>query len=164
MSSLHMNCYTHSKRNVDGGGLKLDMSKAYDRIEWPYLMKVMEAMGFSLDFCYLIFQCVSTVSFSVLLNGSPMGHIVPSRGLRQGDPLSPYLFILCAEGLSRILQREAEAQHLQGIKVARRPISHLLFADDCFLFCRASLLDARTMKDLLLEYERGNCVPRKRSI
>ena len=80
------------------------MSKAYDRIEWDFLKNIMIKMGFSLKWVDLIMLCVSTVRYFVVHNGHELGPIVPGRDLRQGDPLSPYLFILCAEGLSALIR------------------------------------------------------------
>ena len=83
--------------------MKLDMSKAYDRVERKFLIKIIEKMGFCEKWVSLIFECISTVSYSILVNKEPNRDIRPSRGIRQGNPLSPYLFLLCSEGLNRML-------------------------------------------------------------
>ena len=78
--------------------LKLDMSKAYDRVEWEFLEKIMHHLGLDEKMIQIIMACMKTISYSVLLNGQPVGNIKPSKVLRQVDPLSPYLFLLCASG------------------------------------------------------------------
>lgn len=119
--------------------LKLDMSKAYECVEWSYLEKVMTMLGFHPTFDSLIMACVTTATFSVLINGYPRGHIVPTRGLCQEDLLSSYIFLLCTEGLISTLQGGDRANRLQVLKICRGApeINHLLFANDCVLFCKA---------------------------
>ena len=100
--------------------LKLDMSKAYDRVEWGGLEQIMNRMGFHPKWVNIIMQCISSVTYSIRINGVPYGLITPTRGLRQGDPLSPYLFLLCVEGLSSLIKRAALEQRVHGISICRR--------------------------------------------
>lgn len=98
----------------------------------------------------------SGVSFSLLLNGSPFGFFHPQRGLRQGDPLSPFLFTLVTEALSHLIKREEDKGSIHGIKIARvaPPISHLLFANDAMLLYRANNFEASTLKSCVQKYAR----------
>jgi ribonuclease HI len=103
-------------------------------------------------------MCVESVDYSVLVNGEQVGPVIPGRGLRQGDPLSPYLFILCAEGLSSLIGRAESTGDLTGTSICRGapPVTHLLFADDCFLFFKACERQAQTMKNILQLYEKAS--------
>ena len=113
--------------------LKMDMSKAYDRVEWLFLEKILLKMGFQALWVALIMECISTVSYSILVNGESKGIITPSRGLRQGDPLSPFLFLFCVEGLDAILRKSAREGEIEGFSLCRNgpKLTHLFFADDC---------------------------------
>ena len=97
--------------------LKLNMSKAYDRVEWVFLEKIMAKMGFSSRWISLISMCIRFVTYSILLNGQPHGLISPQRGLRQGDPLSPYLFMLVIEGLHGLLRKDENEGNLRGVSL-----------------------------------------------
>ncbi|XP_019184658.1 PREDICTED: uncharacterized protein LOC109179616 [Ipomoea nil] len=131
------------------------MAKAYDRMEWSFVSDMLVGLGFDAKWIQLIMLCIQTVRYKVLVNGRPTEEIVPTRGLRQGDPLSPYLFIICAEGLSLLLQDSQSKWLIHGCRVARGapPISHLFFADDSLLFFKANLQEAMEVKRCLGVYE-----------
>lgn len=124
-----MNWIRNNRKPKTGyAALKLDMSKAYDKVEWSFIVNMLR-LGFAAKWVQLIMKCVTSVSYSVRINHSLYGSISPSRGLRQGDPLSPYLFLLCAQGLSSIISKAVERKLIRGVKVATScpPISHLFF-------------------------------------
>nr|XP_023927486.1 uncharacterized protein LOC112038880 [Quercus suber] len=134
--------------------LKLDMSKAYDRVEWSFLDFLLRKMGFHSRWVDLMMECITTVSYSILINGEPSQTIHPSRGLRQGDPLSPYLFLLCTEGLHGLISKAATSGDIRGISICRNGprLTHLFFADDSLIFCRASVQDCTHIQNLLAIY------------
>lgn len=158
MIASEINHYIKRKmRRIDGvAGLKVDVSKAYDRLEWGFLEQMLNRFGFPSIWIQRVMQCVQTVSYSFVLDGKVFGDVQPQRGLRQGDPISPYLYIICAEGLSGIIRQHEETGLIYGCKIARGAprISHLLFADDCYFFFKATHSEANIMKHILQWYEK----------
>ena len=154
-------------RNNNHCALKLDMMKAYARVEWNYLEAIMRKLGFAAPWVSIVMNMVRTVSFSILFNGSKLEEFKPTRGIRQGDPISPYLFLLAAEGLSCLLKSQSQSSQLSGIKVAPSApsVNHLLFVDDSLLFCKASVDGAEEVSHLLDTYCRasGQCINRDKS-
>ena len=109
--------------------LKLDMSKAYDKVEWEFLEKTMQHLGLGDRLVSLIMSYFTSVSYFVLLNEQSVGNIKLERGLHQGDPLSPYLFLMCAIGLQRLLHTAEMEGHIQGVAICRNGprVSHFFF-------------------------------------
>ena len=138
--------------------LKLDMSKAYGRVEWSFVEGMISRLGFIARWIELVMNCIMSVSYSVVVNGEPNGMIYPSRGLRQGDPLSPYLFLLCGEGFSTLLHRAEDSRELHGVVCSRGgpKIFHLFFVDDSLLFCNATVEECGVLMEKLKLYEKAS--------
>lgn len=144
-------------RKTKGGNvvIKVDMAKAYDKLEWSFLIKVMAKMGFSQTFCNLVLNCISNNWFSVQIHGKRMGYFKSSRGLRQGDPLSSSLFIIAQEALSRQINFLSDIGDICSYKSSSlsNSITHLLFADDLLLFTNGKARSLRNLISVLHEYE-----------
>ena len=146
------------RRKERGLICKLDIEKAFDTISWEFLYHVMGKMGFGGRWMSWIKWCISTASLSVLVNGSPAGFFPSSRGLRQGDPLSPYLFVIGMKTLSCLLNRTTDGNYLFGTKMAdgrgeELVISHLLYVDDTLLFCKADNDELKFISWILMWFE-----------
>ena len=146
------------RRKEQGLVCKLDIEKACDSISWDFLYQVMNRMGFGSRWVSWIKWCISTAFFSVLFNGSPTGFFPSSKGLRQGDPLSPYLFVIGMEVLSCLLNRAVERNYFAGSRIAvgrgeDLVISHLLYADDTLIFFQANMEQLKYLSWILMWFE-----------
>jgi hypothetical protein len=146
--------FHNMKRKKGSVGFKLDFKKAYDSLEWDFILAVMRAVGFDQKVVDLIHQCISTVQFTLLLNGTKSSSFTPARGLRQGDPLSPYLFIMCADVLARLINREVARGSIKGVKLGlgAAAISKLFYADDVLLFCGAKISEVDVLMNCIDKY------------
>ncbi|WMV45909.1 hypothetical protein MTR67_039294, partial [Solanum verrucosum] len=146
------------KQNVPGVLCKLDIEKAYDHVNWVFLLKIFRDMRFGNKWINWISFCISTVKFSLIINGSPEGFFQSQRGLRQGDPMSPFLFILAMEGLNFMIRRARENGWIRGFCANRNmgnamEISDLLYADDSLVFCEAEVTQIRHLRAILTIFE-----------
>eukprot|EP00253_Pinus_taeda_P018086 PITA_18086 len=141
-------------RKEQGMIIKLDMSNAFDRVNRSFLFRVLEAFGFSQEFINIIKACIENVWIAPMVNGRPTEFFSASRGLRQGCPLSPFLYILMADSLSRKLTQEQHRGSIPGIRIVQGapPVNHALFADDSLLLGGASLRMAKAFKSILQKY------------
>ena len=130
--------------------VKLDMHKAYDRVEWVFLEAILLKLGFHANWVNMVMLCVSSVEYRVRYTSTETEAFKPSRGLRQGDPLSPYLFLLCMEGLTALLSRAENNGDLMGVKVCRDApaVSNLLFADDSLILMKANATNAACVNSI----------------
>ena len=147
-----------NKRGEKGLICKLDIEKAYDSINWQFLLKVMEKMGFGSKWLRWMWWCISITKFSVMVNGVPSGFFSSSKGLHQGDPLSLYLFVMGMEVLSILIRRAVEGGFISGCKIQRGrgravQVAHLLFADDTIVFCEAKKEHLTNLSWILFWFE-----------
>ena len=134
--------------------IKLDLQKAYDRVNWKFPESVLLHFEFNETFTGWIIACVSSMSFEVIVNGGKSESFKPSRGLRQGDPLLPYLFILGQEVLPRMIDHELKLKNVSSIKTSINgpTITHVMYADDVVLFSKASRKDASSLVKTIEKY------------
>jgi hypothetical protein len=136
--------------------LNMDMEKTFDKMEWEFILSIMQRLGFHSSWINWIRLCISSSSssFSIPINGSPFGLFSLKSGLRQGDPLSPFLFILGTKVLSHLLFREETYGHLKCLKIARTTpaIHHLLFANDLLISGKATHKEATSIHHCLTKY------------
>jgi len=127
----------HSLKNNRQGGMiiQLDIEKSYDKLSWAYIREVLIAFGFDHDWIRWVMTIVTTPSFSILLNGSPSTTFKPSRGLRQGDPLSPFIFIIMMEGLGNAIRFAKVEGQIQGLKLTMNgeDLTYQQFVDDTMM-------------------------------
>jgi hypothetical protein len=136
--------------------LKLDLRKAYDMISWEFLRMILIKSGFGLATTRWIMSCVKSVSYVVLINGEPSQFFQRGKGLRQGCPLSPLIFILVMESLSILFQKEKEVGTLTGIKISTiTKILHLLFVDDVLILTKACLVEWTVIDGILKVFQKA---------
>ena len=134
--------------------IKVDLCKAYDTVNWTFLQQAMEGLGFPQLFIQWIMECISTASYSLIINGDLYGHFKGKRGLRQGDPLSSFLFVICLEYFSRSLNMAtADSQFNFHPKCINLKLSHLAFADDLMLFARGDVPSINIIMNCLKDFE-----------
>lgn len=142
------------KDRKNGIILKLDFEKAYDSVNWGFLVSMLSNFGFGAKWVSWIKECVTSANISIFVNSSPTSEFRPQRGLRQGDPLSPFLFNIVAEGLNILLSRAKQLGLIKGALVdSDLRITHLQFADDTILFCEAEWEKVLNIKRILRSFE-----------
>lgn len=144
----------HRNNPTPNVALKLDMAKAYDRVQWSFLIKILKRMGFPDAWLSMIERCIGSCWFSILVNGAPAGFFRSTRGLRQGDPISPALFVIAVDYLSRSLDQLILGKKEMVFKSSRgsAEVSHLAYADDIIIFTQAAPGSLRRLKACLHDY------------
>lgn len=137
----------HSLKNSKTKGMliKLDLAKAYDTLSWGYLQQIPKAHNFDYRWINWVTSMITTPVMSVLLNGSPIEAFNPSRGLMQGDPISPFMFTLATDGLGRLIKTKVNSEQLKGLRLWGNdlPLTHQQFVDDVMLYGQETLKQAK---------------------
>ena len=152
INSLHKKCFGGSL------ALKIDITKAFDSLSWSFLLKVLKTFGFHSTFCNWIHCILKSAKLSISFNGKHHGFFSCTRGVRQGDPLSPLLFCLAEEVISRALTKLVRDGHLSLIQGSRNIAipSHILYADDIMLFCKGTMSNIHALTDLFRKYSEAS--------
>jgi hypothetical protein len=139
--------------------IKLDMSKSFDKISWKYISDVLLSFGFHLAWIKWVMALISFSFFFLLINGSPSTHFIPSRGIRQGDPISPFLFFIMTEGLDRNLKVVISSQkiHVLNLHKFESSLSQNQFVDDTMFMGIPSAKEARSFKRVLDDFMEDSC-------
>lgn len=165
--TVHENLHSLMVLKTEGFILKLDISKAYDQVDWHFLFKILVKFGFNNRVIQMVNQLVSTVNSSIIINGSPLRFFQTSQGLKQGDPISPILFTILAESLGRNIKKLVDQRSLVGLTPSSSLLtcSHQQFVDDTILMGRSTVAEAKTLKKILNLYESasGQVVNRAKS-
>ena len=134
--------------------MQLDIAKDYDKLNWYYIRKVLTAFGFDHNWIRWVMALVTSPNFSILVNGSPLETFIPSRGLRQGDPLSPFLFILMMEGLCRAIKHAKLVGGVKGIQLSEdgHALTHQQFLDDTMLQGIPMVKEALAYRKILRDF------------
>ena len=147
--------------------IKVDLVKAYDCLEWSFIRKILQVFCFPNEMIKLIMSCVSTTTISILINGGKSSSFKPTRGIRQGDPFSPYLFILCMEYLGFLINECCRMKDWIPLKASRQSlgVSHLFFIDNLMLFAKANKASDESIKKALSIFykESGQLVSAEKS-
>ncbi|XP_057775251.1 uncharacterized protein LOC130994230 [Salvia miltiorrhiza] len=153
LGSEGVNCMNRSCNGMNMA-CKVDIKKAFDTMSWNFIMRAMQAMGFNQTFLGWIAIIFSFARLSILYNGKLCGYFPCSRGVRQGDPLSPIIFGIAEDVLSRLILKAVAAVHIEPMRMCRGQFfpTHLLYADDILIFCKASMKNARAIRDILQFY------------
>lgn len=135
--------------------LKVDIKKAFDTVSWDFVLKLLEAQNFPPIFRCWINECISSLRFSIAINRELAGLFPGKKGLRQGDPLSPYLFLFVMEALSHLLVKAADSGIIRPHPKCSNPkVTHLLFADDLLIFSNGSHWSLRGICYVMEKFKR----------
>lgn len=134
--------------------LKADVNKAFDMLSWPFVRRAMKAVNMPPILINLIMECMKAGKVTVLINGQGSGFLTPTKGLRQGCPMSPYIFILAMEFLTKLFRLQQQNGHIMGLKIARSApsLTHSMYADDLIIMGAARIQEVRRVQKVLTEF------------
>lgn len=134
------------------------MSKSYDRVDWGFLNEMLLKLGFNQRMVSLFMAYVTSAKYNIRHAGREFGCIVSGRGIRQGDPLSSYLFLICMEGFTSLIKEFERRNLIQGVQIARGTprLSHMFFADDSYIYCKVNGDASSQVINMLYTFEKAS--------